>query len=56
MQQQQSEIQADVHVEPLEDEYLLDQLINPEEYEPPCHTPEGHATTEILETNEAQRR
>ena len=49
-------LQADVHVEPLEDEYLPDRLINPEEYEPPCHTPQGHTTAETPETNKAQRR
>ena len=41
-------LQADVHVEPLEDESLPDQLINPEEYKPPCHTPQGHTTTDTL--------
>ena len=45
-------LQADVHVEPLEDE--ADRLINPEEYEPPCHTPQGHTTAETPETNKAQ--
>ena len=47
--------QADAEVEPLDNDLLPDRLINPEEYEPPFHTP--HASAEPTEgANEAQRR
>ena len=47
--------QADAEVEPLDHDHLPDRLINPEEYEPPFHTP--HASAEPTEgANEAQRR
>ena len=46
--------QAEVEVEPLDNDLLPDRLINPEEYEPPFHTP--HATAEPTGANEAQRR
>ena len=49
--------QAEAEVEPLNNDLLPDRLINPEEYEPPFHTPQGHATAEPTEgANEAQRR
>ena len=47
---------AEAEVEPLDNDLLPDRLINPEEYEPPFHTPQGHATTELTGANEAQRR
>ena len=46
---------AEGEVEPLDND-LPDRLINPEEYEPPFHTPQGHATAELTGANEAQRR
>ena len=46
--------QAEVEVKPLDNDLLPDRLINPEEYEPPFHTP--HATAEPTGANEAQRR
>ena len=46
----------EAEVEPLDNDLLPDRLINPEEYEPPFHTPQGHATAEPTEANEAQRR
>ena len=45
--------QAEAEVEPLNNDLLPDRLINPEEYEPPFHTPQGHNTGE---PTEAQRR
>ena len=47
---------AEAEVEPLDNDLLPDRLINPEEYEPPFHTPQGHATAELTGANEAQRR
>ena len=47
---------AEAEVEPLDNDLLPDRLINPEEYEPPFHTPQGHATAELTGVNEAQRR
>ena len=47
---------AEAEVEPLDNDLLPDRLINPEEYEPPFHTQQGHATAELTGANEAQRR
>ena len=47
---------AEAEVEPLDNDLLLDRLINPEEYEPPFHTQQGHTTAELTGANEAQRR
>ena len=47
---------AEAEVEPLDNDLLPDRLINPEEYEPPFHTPQGHATAELTGANEAKRR
>ena len=47
---------AEAEVEPLDNDLLPDRLINPQEYEPPFHTPQGHATAELTGANEAQRR
>ena len=46
--------QAEAEVEPLNDGSLPHRLINPEEYEPPFHTPQGHTTA--AGANETQRR
>ena len=49
-------LQADVHVEPLDNDSLPDRLINPEEYEPLSHTPQRHASAEPTDgANEVQR-
>ena len=47
---------AEAEVEPLDNDLLPDRLINPEGYEPPFHTQQGHATAELTGANEAQRR
>ena len=48
---------AEAEVEPLDNDSLPDRLINPEEYELPFHTPQGHITAEPKAgANEAQRR
>ena len=47
---------AEAEVEPLDNDLLPDRLINPQEYEPPFHTQQGHATAELTGANEAQRR
>ena len=50
-------LQADVYVEPLDDDFLPDRLINPEEYEQLSYTPQRHASAEPTEgANEVQRR
>ena len=50
-------LQADVYVEPLDDDFLPDRLINPEEYEQLSYTPQRHASAESTEgANEVQRR
>ena len=50
-------LQADVYVEPLDDDFLPDRLINPEEYEQLSYTPQRHVTAEPTEgANEVQRR
>ena len=47
-----NQAEAEVH-----NDLLPDRLINPEEYESPFHTPQGHTTVEPTEgANEAQRR
>ena len=44
-------------MEPLDNDSLPDRLINPEEYEPPFHTPQGDIAAEPTEgANEAQKR
>ena len=49
--------QAEADMEPPDIGSLPDRLINPEEYEAPFHTPQGHAIAESSELiNEAQRR
>ena len=47
---------AEAEVEPLDNDLLPDRLINQEEYEPPFHTQQGHATAELTGANEAKRR
>ena len=47
---------AEAEVEPLVNDLLPDRLINPEEYERPFHTQQGHTTAELTGANEAQRR
>ena len=37
--------QADAEVEPPDIDSLPDRLVNPGQYEPPLHTPQGHTTT-----------
>ena len=50
-------LQADVHVEPPDNDCLPDRLINPEEYEQLSYTPQRHVTAEPTEgANEVQRR
>ena len=49
--------QAEADIQPPDIGSLPDRLINPEEYEAPFHTPQGHAIAESPElVNEAQRR
>ena len=48
--------QAEAEMEPPDNGSLPDRLINPEEYQPPFHTPQRHATAEPTEINKAQRR
>ena len=49
--------QAEAEVEPLDNNSLPDRLINPEGYEPPFHTPQGHIAAEPTEgANEVQKR
>ena len=50
-------LQADVYVEPLDNDFLPDRLINPEEYEQLSYTPQRQVTAEPTEgANEVQRR
>ena len=46
--------QGEAEVESLDNDLLPDRLINPEDYEPPFHSP--YATAKPAGANEAQRR
>ena len=51
--------QDDAEVEPPDIDPLPDRLVNPEQYEPPVHNPQRHATAEPTErefVNEGHRR